>query len=209
MEEKIVIKSKQCNIKKIRRLIWFAGIVIYIVGSLMDISALMRYLSAEYIEWWGISHAITSIIEWFMIPLAIIVFPFIAIGQLFYTAMSKIEMTVTTKRVYGKALFGKRVDLPLDMISAVGTTFLHGIAVTTASGAIKFLMIKNSEEIHTAISKLLMERQDANKKSASTVVKQEIPQSNAEELRRYKELLDLGVITQDEFDAKKKQLLGL
>ena len=33
--------------------------------------------------------------------------------------------------------------------------------------------------------------------------------SNAEELKKYKELLDNGVITQEEFDAKKKQLLGL
>jgi len=31
----------------------------------------------------------------------------------------------------------------------------------------------------------------------------------AEELKKYKELLDQGVITQEEFDAKKKQLLGL
>lgn len=30
-----------------------------------------------------------------------------------------------------------------------------------------------------------------------------------EEIKKYKELLDSGVITQDEFDAKKKQLLGL
>ena len=32
---------------------------------------------------------------------------------------------------------------------------------------------------------------------------------NADELKKYKELLDSGVITQEEFDAKKKQLLGL
>ena len=31
----------------------------------------------------------------------------------------------------------------------------------------------------------------------------------ADELKKYKELLDSGVITQEEFDAKKKQLLGL
>lgn len=31
----------------------------------------------------------------------------------------------------------------------------------------------------------------------------------ANELKKYKELLDSGVITQDDFDAKKKQLLGL
>ena len=30
-----------------------------------------------------------------------------------------------------------------------------------------------------------------------------------EELKKYKELLDMGAITQEEFDEKKKQLLGL
>ena len=33
--------------------------------------------------------------------------------------------------------------------------------------------------------------------------------SAADELKKYKELLDMGVITQEEFDAKKKQVLGL
>lgn len=33
--------------------------------------------------------------------------------------------------------------------------------------------------------------------------------SSADEIKKYKELLDNGVITQEEFDAKKKQLLGL
>lgn len=33
--------------------------------------------------------------------------------------------------------------------------------------------------------------------------------SSADELKKYKELLDAGVITQEEFDTKKKQLLGL
>ena len=33
--------------------------------------------------------------------------------------------------------------------------------------------------------------------------------STADELKKYKELLDSGVITQEEFEEKKKQLLGL
>ncbi|MBP3441960.1 MAG: SHOCT domain-containing protein [Clostridia bacterium] len=33
--------------------------------------------------------------------------------------------------------------------------------------------------------------------------------SPAEELKKFKELFDMGVISQEEFDAKKKQLLGL
>lgn len=39
--------------------------------------------------------------------------------------------------------------------------------------------------------------------SSSTVI------GGADEIKKYKELLDNGAITQEEFDAKKKQLLGL
>ena len=35
------------------------------------------------------------------------------------------------------------------------------------------------------------------------------PLSSADELKKFKELLDNGVITQEEFEAKKKQILGL
>lgn len=35
------------------------------------------------------------------------------------------------------------------------------------------------------------------------------PISEADELKKFKDLLDSGVITQEEFDAKKKQILGL
>ena len=33
--------------------------------------------------------------------------------------------------------------------------------------------------------------------------------NEAEQLKRLKDLLDSGVLTQEEFDAKKKQILGL
>ncbi len=33
--------------------------------------------------------------------------------------------------------------------------------------------------------------------------------SQADELKKFKDLLDNGIITQEEFDQKKKQLLGL
>ena len=40
----------------------------------------------------------------------------------------------------------------------------------------------------------------------ATVIQQT---SSADELKKFKELLDCGIISQEEFDAKKKQLLGL
>ncbi len=100
-----------------------------------------------------------------------------------------------------------RVDLPIDSISAIGTSGFSGLAVTTSSGAIKFSMLSNRDILHKVISNLLVDRQ--YKPTPTTTIKQEIPQSLADELKKYKELLDMGVITQEEFDAKKKQLLGL
>lgn len=203
MDEKIIIKSKQANIKLISTIISVIGLLLFVVVWISSTSSGFYHDRIADGDW---GYVLASMVPYFG---SISFLPFLVIAIVFYAWTSKVNLIVTNKRVYGTAAFGKRVDLPLDKISAVGTTFFNGIAVTTSSGAIKFLMIKNSVDIHSAISQLLMERQETNKKAARTVVKQEIPQSNAEELRRYKELLDLGVITQDEFDAKKKQLLGL
>lgn len=49
----------------------------------------------------------------------------------------------------------------------------------------------------------------AKQKPQKAPAKPEISDRSMEELKRCKELLELGVITQEEFDEKKKQLLGL
>lgn len=43
----------------------------------------------------------------------------------------------------------------------------------------------------------------------SAPVTAQAPVSGADEILKYKQLLDMGAITQEEFDAKKKQILGL
>ena len=125
---------------------------------------------------------------------------------IFAFSIQKVELTVTNKRVYGATKYGKRVDLPLDSVSSVGTSSFKGIAVGTSSGRIVFKGIGNRDEIYEAINKLIVERQEQAK---AAPVKQEATTSNADELKKYKDLLDAGIITQEEFDAKKKQLLGL
>lgn len=47
------------------------------------------------------------------------------------------------------------------------------------------------------------------KKTAATYQQSEVNMGAAGELKNYKDLLDSGVITEEEFEAKKKQLLGL
>ena len=69
-------------------------------------------------------------------------------------------------------------------------------------------MIANRDDVYSKINNLLIERQE-NKVAAAPIVRQETFSGNAAELKQYKELLDAGIITQEEFDAKKKQLLGL
>ncbi len=77
--------------------------------------------------------------------------------------------------------------------------------MATASGEIVFTDISNQDEVYQAINHLLIARQDAR----SSVVAQEPQPSVPDELKQYKELLDGGVITQEEFDEKKRRLLGL
>ncbi|MBE6752204.1 MAG: SHOCT domain-containing protein [Ruminococcaceae bacterium] len=132
---------------------------------------------------------------------------------LLYFWLRSYSLTVTDKRVYGQTAFGKRVDLPIDSVSAVGTSALKGISVGTSSGKISFKLIKNQVEMHSVISNLLKERQEKEKSQTvtkeTTVNQTIIEQTSADELKKFKELLDMGAITQDEFDAKKKELLGL
>lgn len=59
-----------------------------------------------------------------------------------------------------------------------------------------------AREIKDYIEAIVLNRSN----NSGTVIQQASP---AEELKKFKELLDSGIISQDEFDAKKKQLLGL
>ena len=119
------------------------------------------------------------------------------------------EITVSNKRIYGRNGMGKQVDLPLDSISSVRTSSNKGIKVSSYSGNVKFPFLRSQKEIYEAISGLLIDRQ--TKPVAPFVAQEESVASisNADEIKKYKELLDLGIITQEEFDVKKKQYLDL
>ncbi|MDD4688644.1 MAG: SHOCT domain-containing protein [Eubacteriales bacterium] len=62
-------------------------------------------------------------------------------------------------------------------------------------------------ESEKAYNIILKKVKEAKANSGNTVIQPVM--SNADELSKYKNLLDQGVITQEEFDAKKKQLLAL
>ena len=66
---------------------------------------------------------------------------------------------------------------------------------------ISFLNLLNYNEVFEFINKKISEI--SNEKASVNSI------GAADELKKYKDLLDQGIITQEEFDAKKKQILGL
>lgn len=223
MEEKIIIKSRPISTKKV--FVICMSISVAIAVLLTAILYFAVYLP-DYEMWYDYHNdwstcrqcdgtltadacakeCVDSNFIWFTLLL-----PPVAgyiISAIFCSIISFITITVTNKRVYGKTTLRHSVDLPLDSISSVGTSAFKSISVATSSGRISFAFIDNVKEIHEEIRKLLIERQD-KKKIDNVNQAPVIATSTPDELKKYKELLDCGVITQEEFDAKKKQLLGL
>ena len=94
------------------------------------------------------------------------------------------------------------------MISAYSTSkILSIISVSTASGWVRFSLIENNLEMANVLREIISENQ-----SSVNVVKTPVATktgNNYDDLLKLKNLLDNGIISQEEFDAKKKDLLGL
>ncbi len=148
MNEKKIIEGKPYSLKKIVILAVKIGIIYNILMFLFI------FLLGIKIEW--TFETIMSIIK---VAIAFIVL-FIILSLIIQAFVFQVRIIVTDKRVYGKTVFGKRVDLPLDSISSIGSSMFAGISVATSSGKISFLGIDNRDEIYDEISKLLLERQE-------------------------------------------------
>lgn len=189
MEEKIIISAKTNN--------FIAGLYAIIIGVILMATCLV----------WE-----QPLGDWAIFVSAGLGGVFALLGLIFIFNQSGAGFYVTDKRVYGKTLLGKRVDIPLDSISAVSLTFilLCGVSVSSSSGRITFYFTEKRNEIYNVLSNLLIERQKVKNEVGSRGINNATQtQSSADELKKFKDLLDSGVITQEEFDAKKKQLLGL
>ena len=125
MEEKIIIKSKISKVVTgICILFLILGVVLFVVFVQMNCIGTDWDTGAKYFN----SEMVPFDFMISILPCAIISF-------IIWYIYGHSELTVTDKRVYGKAILGKRVDIPLDSISAVGTSsFLKGVSVASSSG---------------------------------------------------------------------------
>ena len=187
MEEKILIKSESESLK----FVW--------ISVALTVLAPIAIIALRH-------QCVTVGRVWYEYPAYSFIFIPLAIASwIIHFSIKSCELTITDKRAYGKAIFGRRVDLPMDLISAVGYSMFNGIGISTSSGSIKFAFIKNRDAIQKVLSEQLVERQSISKNKAEQNIEKN---TTIEELKQYKELLDNGVITQEEFEQKKSQLLN-
>ena len=91
------------------------------------------------------------------IPLLILGAIFLIVSIILCKAL-KIHLVVTTKRVYLKAPFAARLNLPLRRISAVGTGLFHYLTITSAAGfagQIRLWFVPKYLEVYDTINALL------------------------------------------------------
>mgnify|MGYP004588232265 FL=1 len=123
----------------------------------------------------------------------------------------KCEITVTNKRIFGKPAHNKEVDIPWNQITGLHSCFFDGISIASIGNICNFYCMENHEEVMKAISYILANPQGMN---VSSTRRDKTSTTNSsteksEQLIYFKSLFDNGIITQEEFNAKKKEILGL
>ena len=190
MNEKILIDCKICNSK----IFIYLAIASYVLWILLVVEDNYPWISFGEALIWPIPYA----------------FPLVAFFLFLYFWLGHCEIVVTNARVYGKVAFGKQVDLPIDSISSVGRSpLLRAVSVGTSSGAIRFYLVQKHTEIYDVISTLIRNRQCNTQGVSKASTEQNRPANNiSETLRAYKSLLDDGIITEAEYESKKKEILN-
>lgn len=130
----------------------------------------------------------------------------IATGLVFGTSMTQGEKTIYFKDAIGVQYKPSSIaDGYIQVETAAGGVSTSG-SQYGGENSIQFSGKKSNEEAEIIVAFIRKQIEDIKNSPVGGVVQQVSP---AEELKKFKELLDLGIITQEEFDAKKKDLLGI
>lgn len=131
------------------------------------------------------------------------------------------SLTISGSTVYGSYdsfLFKKSFDMPIEKVESitVSSNFADEIRtgktleLRSASGNIKLHFVQNAEEIVDAKASTT---EKIKKEEEIVSTNHDAPQvtlseaDKIEALKKYKELKDQGIITEEEFETKKSQLL--
>ncbi len=213
MDEKVLIKSEIDQQGKMRLSI--LPICFIVVAVIIFIALLFPVSERSIFSYWGEEYfgggyvaafnECSLLLYVFIIGCLLLVVGIILL--VIYRANCQCELCITEDNVKGKTLFGKEVVLPLSMVSSYATEeHLSTISIATSSGITKFVLIKNYKEMSQVLSELISKKQKGTESAATA----NQPSGNSlDDIVKLKSLLDAGIITQEEFEAKKKQLLDL
>ena len=127
-------------------------------------------------------------------------------GLVFGTSMTQGEKTIYYKDAIGVQYKPSSIADGYIQVETAAGGVSSSSSQYSGENSIQFSGKEKNEEAEVIVAFIRKQIEDIKNAPAGGVVQQLSP---AEELKKFKDLLDLGVISQEEFDAKKKQLLGL
>ncbi|MCI7234266.1 MAG: SHOCT domain-containing protein [Oscillospiraceae bacterium] len=218
MNEQILTAKINCKMAKkyniVMILVLIAGILFLIPGkesSHVGYGGKTYYYTPSLLQFCSYESAVKIAVSIF------IVFIIILGIRLYFQDMAKASsLELYSDRIQGRLRLKGHIsdiNIPIDKIDSIfvqesvfdrmrsGKT----ICLRSVTGAIQFICVQNADEFVNAVNESISKNKSVPQNTVTTTASS----STTDELKKYKELLDSGVITQEEFDAKKKQLLGI
>lgn len=130
-----------------------------------------------------------------------------AVGGLLFGGSGAVVGTLTGSRKQTQTCIELRVKITINNAAnpVVFIDFIKGTSIDKDTQ-----MYRQLAECAEAVMSLLQVITNTKSTDQESFRQEQTPPvSNADEIRKFKALLDDGIITQEEFDAKKRQLLGL
>ena len=180
------------------------------LGKLMQEAGYDCYYGSTYLEYIGI---VDYTVNKARVPFIVwaVLFVVVLIANMVYSADAKKILILEGDRIVCKN--GKKTvkEFFVKDVRSVESASNKGILLRGNAIRYKVNMVANADEVKATI----MDAVAAASAVPVSVPAEPVPAapeatpSGADELMKYKGLLDAGVISQEEFEAKKKQLLGL
>lgn len=130
------------------------------------------------------------------------------------TNTSSVLIVVTNKRILlenKKIFFGSQnTEIPLEMVNDISyNSGLVMAKVSITSGTKEHKVSQITKKVVAQLVDTIRQQTELAKNRNNQPQSQPQAPNTVEQLKGLKELLDSGILTQEEFDAKKKQILGI
>ena len=166
------------------------------LGDLLNENGFDCYYGSEYLRYTSfLSYTFAHVsnlmnVYFLMVILALFI-------SIIYVLNKKTSITVSGDMIICKKISGKTVQFMLNDVKSVETTFLKGLKITGNGIKYRIILVNNNESLKSDIMNLLN-----NLKTKYTNV------SEADELIKFRKLLEEGIISQEEYEKKKANILN-